>query len=88
MGAVTFNHWRIDMTNQELIKKAESCLPNVVENLKQTIARLVKSGAIDVDSATDFCEAKSILCAALRQEVSQWRPLVGETADEKNLMRF
>jgi hypothetical protein len=76
------------MTTDQLVEKTESMLPSVMEGLQRTIRRLASSGAIDAKTSTNFVEAKAILCAALRQEVNQWRPLDGESADEKNLMSF
>lgn len=59
--------------------------------IKAKARSFVAQGAItEVDEIDDLVEVKAALCAALRQEVDQWRhPLHSGPSDiEKNLMHF
>ena len=78
------------MTEEQFLEKFDSLLPKVVEGLKGRARAAVKVGALDLESSKDdsFWLPKATLCAALQSEINQWRPLGGQTADERNLLHY
>ena len=78
------------MTRDELLANVDEGIDRAAEGMRKTARRLVDSGALDYSNERpdQYYTSKAVLCAALRNEATQWRPLGGETATERNLMHY
>jgi hypothetical protein len=75
------------MTRDEYTAKIEELIPQVAAGLARAALSVADTCPDYVEEAPDnFTFPKAAICAALRAEVNQWRPLGGETREERRLM--
>lgn len=76
------------MTKKEVRKKTRKLIRQSCEGMIKNLEKLLDSGAVDYKSADDnFILPKHILCALLKEESFQYKPLARDAKHERGIDR-